>query len=163
MLRIDKGLSEKQRYNILREVGYSATEARKFRRYGGEKFFEKVEKKDPDLYAKTFEKVYRKEERSGKKILPDRSYENVKQGVARYNYKEKYNYIIKIIENGKVKYVTYTTNQELTPEQLKEEVKEYVKTARRKYAKQGGKKGRKSTSKKKQDPIYFVESVEVKV
>ena len=145
-MRIDKGISEKERYNLLRNIGYTPTEARKYRRYGGKKFLEKIEEKNVTEYAKTFNKLANLEKKEDIKILPD--FKLPEETKSKYNYKNKYNYVIKTITgDNKVEYFTYTTNQKLKDKEVKDEIGNYIKTANRLY--------------KRKIKNYYVESLEV--
>lgn len=130
-MRIDKGISEKERYQKLRAVGYSATEARKYRRYGGQKFLEKIEEKSQKEYYKTIKDLLSVEKKTKEKILPDKKIPA--ESEASFNYKFKYNYIVKCVTNKGTIYITYTTNTKLKKEEVKTEIESYIKTANLQY------------------------------
>ena len=130
-MKIDNVFTEKERYQILREAGYTPTEARKYRRYGGDKFINVLEEKKPRTYANAYNEIKNYEKKSKTPILrPDVIPADTK---TKYNYNSKYNYVVQVISKNKVDYITYTTNKRLKPDEIQKEIGDYVKSANRRY------------------------------
>lgn len=130
---IEKIYTEKERYALLKEAGYSTEEARKIRRQGLTKFLTALGKKSDQTYEKA-RTIYNKspEEIRGKQL-------KFKIEKANYNYAKKYNYIIhsyyKAPKEDKpvIRYFTYSTNQKIPEAELYEEIQNYVITSDIKY------------------------------
>lgn len=116
-------IQEKSRYKILREFGYSAKEAQKFRRYGYDKFLKKLsEKAETEVLQNRLGALTRvigteeqQTQRRIKKIIGDR------------NQLRKFNYICETIyedRQGKTKtqYVTLKTDRMLTRDEVYKEL-----------------------------------------
>lgn len=109
-------IKEKSRYKILREFGYSAKEAQKFRRYGYDKFLKKIqEKADTDFKERKFSAL----ERTIIKERSDKPQTFIKRLKGESNQLRKYNYICVIRfedRQGKEKkqYVTLKSDRKLT-------------------------------------------------
>lgn len=130
-MKIDKVFTEKERYQMLREAGYSSTEARKFRRYGGDKFINVLEEKKPRTYANAYNEIKQYEAKEKTTILKPDPIPFETQ--TKYNYNSKYNYVVQVISKNKVDYITYTTNKKLNANEIQNEIAEYVKSANRRY------------------------------
>lgn len=117
-------IQEKSRYKILREFGYSSKEAQKFRRYGYDKFLQKLAEKADTLYKQSKYEVLRHnifEEKAEQKQ------ERIKRLKGEKNQLRKYNYLVVIVyedrqEKKREQYVTIKTDRKLSIAELKKEV-----------------------------------------
>ena len=116
-------IQEKSRYKILREFGYSAKEAQKFRRYGYDKFLKKLKEKTDSEYLekryKTLTQVIGAEEQKTQK--------RIKHIKGDKNQLRKYNYICEIIYESRDKktesqHITLKTDRQLSRDEIYKEL-----------------------------------------
>ena len=139
---IDRAITERERYQALRDAGYSPSEARKYRRYGGQKFLDKLADRNIKTYNKARTKIDEFEKKNDEIIIP----KIPRKSRSKYNYKFRYNYIIRAIceyteedDDGNEKtrqetrYYTYTTNREIPKDEIIPELQSYINTIAKKY------------------------------
>ena len=152
-MNIDRLFSEKDRYQRLREAGFSSSEARKIRRYGQKRFLDELAKKSADSFNSAVNEIKKKEKETGEEIL--KPLQIPKQTKNQYNYKFKYNYVIRMLieeehkkrgrpKKGqksnveytrKINYYTYTSNTKLSQKELQKEMRQMKRNIERKYKK----------------------------